>query len=730
MYNDRTASFHRTLLAVVVALALAGCAADREYSKGMELVKQGQTAKGLDNLKRATELEPQNTRFQVEYLGRLKQTTTALLEQAGTHIEAGYLPEAEQSYQAVIALEPHNAAAQRGLKRVMLERQAAAQMTQAERLMQSNKTDQALEIANNVLRESPRNRRAEQLRRSAEEKQEAERIAREEQLATRAAFRRPVSLTFRDTPLKMIFEALSRAANINVVVDRDVKSDVKTTIFVKDAPIEDAIDVLLLQNQLEKRVLNGNTILVYPATAAKQKEFAELKVRSFQLSNIDAALMASILKTMVKTKDIVTDPKTNILVMRDTAEAIALAERLVAANDLPDAEVMLEVKVLEISTNRTNELGVKLPTAATFSTPTVGTSADGTASGAWTISDLSALTRGQVRVSPISATINMLMTDGDTQLLANPSIRTRNKEKARILVGDKLPQITNVLTANGGATGSSNAFTPLTGSITYVDVGIKLEVEPEIYTDDDVGIKMMLEVSNVTGTIKTDSGVAYQIGSRSAQTSLRLHDGETQVLGGLIRNNDSNAAQRLPGLGQLPVMGRLFSSNRAEGTKTEIIVTITPHIIRPRAIPDLRNADAWSGSDTNIRDRSLRLDSIGTLRLGTPKPGPATGLPTPTGRTAPVLMPARPAPQAPAAGTAAPPAPAAPASSAASTETGSEANTVPATTATTPAAPTSRLPLVMPRTMPGGTSRQIGNIPALPQGPVPAPAEPASSPSN
>ena len=126
MYNDRTASFHRTLLAVVVALALAGCAADREYSKGMELVKQGQTAKGLDNLKRATELEPQNTRFQVEYLGRLKQTTTALLEQAGTHIEAGYLPEAEQSYQAVIALEPHNAAAQRGLKRVMLERQAAA----------------------------------------------------------------------------------------------------------------------------------------------------------------------------------------------------------------------------------------------------------------------------------------------------------------------------------------------------------------------------------------------------------------------------------------------------------------------------------------------------------------------------------------------------------------------------------------------------------------------------
>ncbi|MBP6676184.1 MAG: hypothetical protein KA185_12960, partial [Vitreoscilla sp.] len=289
---------------------------------------------------------------------------------------------------------------------------------------------------------------------------------------------------------------------------------------------------------------------------------------------------------------------------------------------------------------------------------------------------------------------------------------------------------TNVLTANGGATGSSNAFTPLTGSITYVDVGIKLEVEPEIYTDDDVGIKMMLEVSNVTGTIKTDSGVAYQIGSRSAQTSLRLHDGETQVLGGLIRNNDSNAAQRLPGLGQLPVMGRLFSSNRAEGTKTEIIVTITPHIIRPRAIPDLRNADAWSGSDTNIRDRSLRLDSIGTLRLGTPKPGPATGLPTPTGRTAPVLMPARPAPQAPAAGTAAPPAPAAPASSAASTETGSEANTVPATTATTPAAPTSRLPLVMPRTMPGGTSRQIGNIPALPQGPVPAPAEPASSPSN
>lgn len=633
---------HRTLLTLAAALALAGCAADREHDQGLDLVKQGQAIKGLESLKRAADLDPRNARFQTDYLLKQQEIVRTLLSAAQAHLDSGAWDDASRAYQEVLRVETSNSAAQRGLKLIESERRAAAQLATADKLMLANKPDQALEIAHQVLRELPRNARAEQVRRTAEDRVEADRQTREEQLAAHAAFRRPVSLTFRDTPLKMIFEALSRAANINVVIDRDVKSDVKTTIFVKDAPIEDAIDVLLLQNQLEKRVLNGNTILVYPATAAKQKEFAELKVRSFQLSNIDAALMANILKTMIKTKDIVTDPKTNILVMRDTAEAVSLAERLVLANDVPDAEVMLEVSVLEVSATRANELGVKLPTAFTLHRQP---HADGGTNVV--VDDLRNLIKGNVLVNATSgASLNLMLQDGDTQLLASPQIRTRSKEKARILVGDKLPQITNVLSANAGATGTANAFTPLTGNIQYIDVGIKLEVEPEVYTDGDVGIKMNLEVSNVTGTVATQSGTAYQIGTRSAQTNLRLHDGETQILGGLIRDSDNESAQKVPGIGQLPMLGRLFSNHKVDGQKTEIVVAITPRIIRGRAVPDLRNADAWSGSDTLIRDRPLRLDSIGALKITPPRvdsapsaarpPLPVARLPLPVANPAPV----------------------------------------------------------------------------------------------
>ena len=150
-----------------------------------------------------------------------------------------------------------------------------------------------------------------------------------------------MTLQFRDTPLRTVFEALARAGDVNLIVDRDVRTDLRSTIFVKDASIEDTLDVILLQNQLDKRLLSSNSLLIYPVSPAKQKELAELKIRTFQLSNVDVAFMANIIKTMLKTRDIVTDAKTNTLVMRDTPEAVALAERLVAANDLPDAEVML-----------------------------------------------------------------------------------------------------------------------------------------------------------------------------------------------------------------------------------------------------------------------------------------------------------------------------------------------------------------------------------------------------
>jgi general secretion pathway protein D len=391
-------------------------------------------------------------------------------------------------------------------------------------------------------------------------------------------------------------------------MDRDVRPDLRTTIFVKDASVEDSINLILLQSQLEKRVLNSNTLLIYPSTPAKQREYFELRVRSFQLSNVEAAYMANVIKTMLKTKDIVTDARTNTLVMRDTPEAIAVAEQLVAANDQPDAEVMLEVEVLEVSRSRIQDLGIAWPTSFGVTVPSTTT----------TVGGLRSLVSNDLVVTPgLSLTAKFGLTDSDTNVLASPRIRVRNKEKAKILVGDRIPTFSNIITPSttGGASSSV-----ITGSIQYLDVGIKLEVEPQVYADGDVGLKLNLEVSSLGAAAKNDSG-AFQIGTRSTQTVLRLKDGETQVLGGLIQDGDRNSGSRIPGLGEVPLLTRLFGNDNSSRSKSELIVSITPRIIRPVSVADSNVNNIWSGSEASVRNKPIRVDPIGTVKFNESRAG-------------------------------------------------------------------------------------------------------------
>jgi len=175
----------------------------------------------------------------------------------------------------------------------------------------------------------------------------------------------------------------------------------------------------------------------------------------------------------------------------------------------------------------------------------------------------------------------------------------KNKEKARIHIGDKLPVITSTISGTSGFSSES---------VNYLDVGLKFDVEPVIRLDGDVDMKVALEVSNVAGTIRTENGtVAYQLGSRNATTVLRLRDGETQVLAGLISDAERSSANKLPGLGQLPMVGRLFSSSREEATKSEIILLITPRILRNITRPELSEGEFFAGTESSTSDQSLRL---------------------------------------------------------------------------------------------------------------------------
>jgi general secretion pathway protein D len=433
------------------------------------------------------------------------------------------------------------------------------------------------------------------------------------------------------------FEVISRATQINFIFDHDVRPDLKSTIFVKNTTIQDVLNLLMVTNQLQMRVLNDNTVLIYPNTPVKARDYQETMVRAFYLGNADVKQTLNMIKTLVKTRDVFIDEKLNLLVMRDTPEAIRLAEKLIATQDRAEPEVMLEVEVLEVKRNRLMDLGIQYPntftalnianqTTQTFQGGTAVVSAPSQTQNILTVDTLKSLRGGNISVSP-NPQLNLKKEDGDVQILANPRIRVMNKQKAKIHIGDKVPVITTTSTANVG----------VSESVSYLDVGLKLDVEPTVYLDNEVGIKVGLEVSNIVREIRSGSGtLTYQIGTRNADTVLRLKDGETQILAGLISDEDRRSASKIPGLGDLPMLGHLFSTHHNEANKTEIILLITPHIIRNLTRLDASQSEFAAGTESDIGGAPL------SLRQPAVEPAPATPPPIVpgAGAAAPATAPA------------------------------------------------------------------------------------------
>jgi general secretion pathway protein D len=401
-------------------------------------------------------------------------------------------------------------------------------------------------------------------------------------------------LEFRDASLRQVFDALARQSGLNFIFDKDVRTDQKTTLFARNTAIADALDMLLTTNQLAKKTLNANTVLLYPNNPAKQRDYQDMIVRAFFLANADAKQTMTLIKTMTKTKDVHVDEKLNMVVIRDTPEAIRLVEKLVKVADRPDAEVMLEVEILEVKRSKLTELGVSWPNQVSVITPGGGLGI--VPANRLTVEQLRNLNSGDLGVSP-NPSINFRNDDGDVSLLANPRIRVKNKEKAKIHIGDKVPVITSNTTSTG----------VISESVSYLDVGLKLDVEPQVQLDGDVAMKVGLEVSNIVKEVKSATGtLTYQLGSRNASTSLRLRDGETQVLAGLISDEDRSTASKVPGLGDIPLLGRLFANHHDENTKSEIVLLITPRILRNVERPELSDIEFFAGTDTSVSSQPIR----------------------------------------------------------------------------------------------------------------------------
>lgn len=579
---------------VAGALILLGCAGPLLDREGLALINDGRYEQGLDKLEEAAKSDPGDLRMRMSLLTSRERVVVQILAAADNARAVGDVREAEVQYRRALAIAPGDVRAAEGL-RLLEKRDLHSEMVrQAQSALRNGDLEHAESQALKILLLSARHPGALDILAQVERVRAMDGMV-PPQLKSRLT--KPVSLEFRDANLKMVFDVLSRTSGINFILDKEIRSDTKITIYVRNVAVEDAIDLTLVQSQLEKKVLSDNSVLIYPNSPQKIREYQDLVIRSFYLVNSEAKQTATVLRTILKLKDMHVDDRLNMIFVRDTPDTIRLAEKLIRTQDLAEPEVVLEMEVLEINRTRALELGVNWPDTFTWLVP----GANGI-----TVDDLPF--RQHTSGSRIGVNATMLLKvradSSIANMISNPRIRVKNRDKARILVGDRVPIITATVTP-----GATNPVT--TESISYLDVGLKLEAEPVILLDDDVSIKVTLEVSTLGESVATRSGsLAYRVGTRTINTSLRLKDGETQVLMGLIRDEERNTASGLPGLMDLPVLGRLFSLPRNERQKTEIVLSITPRIVRNLMRPDAHEMEFWSGTDLSMKVRRPILQSV------------------------------------------------------------------------------------------------------------------------
>jgi general secretion pathway protein D len=517
------------------------------------------------------------------------------------------LDEAEAAYRRALALDPDSARAHGGLAAVEDARKRSLIVQQARADFQAGELDKAESALRDVLAQDSGQREARELLNLISERR-AEAAEQAPAPALKGPFTQPITLEFRDASLKSVFEVISRASGINFVFDRDVRADSKINIFVRNTSLDDVVKLILVTNQLERKLLNENTVLIYPNTPAKQKEYKELVVRSFYLANADVKQALNLVKGMVKTPDVFIDEKLNLLVVKDTPDAVRLISRLMRSLDVAEPEVMLEVEVLELATSRLQSLGIRYPAQINLGrVPGTAPAVEGAAELVFQLGEdaLRAYTLNPPLV------VDLLAQDSDVKVLANPRIRVKNREKAKVHIGDRLPVITTTSTANVG----------VSSSVSYLDVGLKLDVEPNIYLRNEVSIKVGLEVSNIRRTVEVNDTLAYELGTRNTATVLQLKDGETQILAGLISDEDRRSANKVPGLGDLPVLGRLFGTQTDDRRKTEIVLLITPRIVRTLTSPATAMNAVPIGTDAAIGTVPLRIAPTAPGAVGL-APGP------------------------------------------------------------------------------------------------------------
>lgn len=612
--------FQTVILVVVVGTVLAGCASN--FERAEDYAARDDWTRAVAEYRKAYARNPDD----IQYKSRLRQAELLAADyyyQRGLRFaDQGNYDAAIGEYQQGLSAMPEHSKLLQGINQALAKREAVSLYAEARALSDAGKQADARARLQQALDLDPDNKAVAALfaaLRDQDRQKTAETAAR--------TSRAPISLNFRQTDLRAAFEFIGKAFGVNVVFDEGIKP-APVTLFVQNVTFEQGIKLLLATTRTFQKEISPNTILIAPDTKEKRAQYEDQMVRVFYLNNMRAKEMSDIVRTVLSPKKLTTNEEDNALVMRDSPEVLHLAEQLIETNDRRPAEMLLEVEILEVNRTKADRLGLDFGSEIGLQFPTfaVGDS--------WH----AALSAGTVTLPNMA--LRYFKQDVDARILANPKVRVVNGRPAKIHIGDRVPLRSSTIV---DATGQTRT------TYEYRDIGIKLNIEPIVHLDNSATVKLGLEVSALGQNLGTATEPAFSIGTRNAETSMVLRDGETVILGGLIQDNDRTNHVKVPGIGEIPVIGSLFTNTDDSRGRTDVLLTITPRVVRGWELPPKVQREFYAGTESNLSDRSAfaaasvasnsttppSIQSDGPVAPAPSTPGtgtsPGAGVPAPTG---------------------------------------------------------------------------------------------------
>ena len=582
------------ITAVALSLMLLSCTSYNAFQKAKTAERTKDWDQAVIEYQKALDVDPSNSLFQID-LSRAKLEASRLHFQKGKSLRASAL----------------NA---RGEDQIRLTQLAA---TELELVIKLDPTNQYAAVeygkAVNTLREaalanSPAT--IDELKKRAKAN-----ITKSAPPQLSPSSDQPITLSFpHETPVKEIYKALGGAFGINILFDQAVKDD-RIAIELKDVTAQQALERVMQAANHFYKALDEHTIIIVPDNPQARRDYEDLVIRTFYLSNGDAEQVTNVVRTMIEARNVFPLKALNAITIRDTADKVRIAEKIIEANDKAKAEVVVDVELLQIDLDKQRDIGAVVQGLG--GTLQVSNTVDAKGNPIPNNLDFVRMLKSKDFTFAIpSISYNLIKSVGNTETLANPELRISEGEKATLHIGQRVPvPVTTFVT---GVQSGTQGNLPAT-SFQYQDIGIKVSMEPRVHHNGEVTLKLTVEVSDIAAAASADAPPSFN--TRTIEATIRLKDGETNFLAGLIQDTQLTASAKTPFLGDLPILGRLFTKDHNMHHRTDLMLTMTPHIVRMPDITEDDMAPMWVGTQSNLSFRGLspRLESQSTADPFSPR---------------------------------------------------------------------------------------------------------------